>query len=134
VFLFGSAKSTKSHEAWAKSHRIPYFALPDELEALEAALKRLLKPRTRGLASRRAANGDDGADSDGRLVFRDGAGTKWTVYDRRSRTRRTGVIERRFVNEQGQERPCVIATSEAKSHSVAQLKSQLARAIGMPLR
>ena len=58
-------------------------------------------------------DGDGVADSidTGNGTFDDGAGTRWSVYDRRASDERRRVIDRDFVSSNGEVRRCENAPS-----------------------
>ena len=74
-------------------------------------------------------------DADGTLVFGDGYGETWRVYDRRTGERRNGVgrshsgYYRAFVNDAGDEWRCPLADNEIIDETTSALERQLARAV-----
>jgi len=129
LLLFGRASEIDARMAWADECGVPAFALPEELDALQAALEGIVRPverRPRG-GERRAAIVTTGqADT---LVFEDDAGRRWSVYDRRTTDRRGETVDRKFISESGEIRHCVIGRGDADSVSVASLSRQLERAL-----
>ena len=128
VLMFGSADSVGQRAAWATARHVPMFAIPADVHALQAALERVLspgKPSPRG-TERRTAHTERAPN--GTLIFDDGKGTRWSVYDRRAADRRQDVIDRSFVSDRGEVRHCDVPLADAESISVAELSRQLARA------
>jgi hypothetical protein len=74
-------------------------------------------------------------DADGTLVFGDGYGETWRVYDRRSGERRAGLgrgdsgYYRAFVNSAGEEWRCLLSENEIIDETTFALEGQLARAV-----
>ena len=74
-------------------------------------------------------------DADGTLMFGDGYGETWRVYDRRSGERRSGPLRahsgyyRAFVNSAGDEWRCLLAENEIIDETTVALEQQLARAV-----
>jgi hypothetical protein len=130
VLLFGSVSAVQGRRAWAKEHKVPAFALPTELDDLQAALEGLLEPaQARARATQRRAQGGDGSRGAGNLVFSDPSGMRWTVYDRRMGDRRAGDVDRRFVSARGQVRHCMITAEDALLETATALNRQLARSV-----
>lgn len=131
ILMFGSAESISQRDAWATRRKVPTFALPGALNALQKALERLLQPQLiyRREVERRAhtERGDDGT-----LILEDEEGTRWSVYDRRGTDRRANVVDRRFVSDNGEVRHCDVPIESAESLTVAALTEQLARATVIP--
>ena len=73
-------------------------------------------------------------DADGTLVFGDGRGGNWRVYDRRGGERRashgrmSSGFYRVFVNEAGEEWRCVLDDDEIIDDTAGGLEEQLQRA------
>ena len=129
VLLFGSRPAIRAREQWILERSLAAFELPSEVDRLIVTLNHFRRgDGLRRLGERRqvpiAAYRPD-------RVFHDGAGRKWSVYDRRGADRRQGV-ERHFVSESGEIRSCVLSGEEAGDNSVQGLADQLARAT--PLR
>lgn len=132
VLMFGSTASVSSKRSWATERAIPIYALPAEIDALQGSLERLRPPADSPMRqTQRREVTRARREPAGRLVFSDGAGARWTVYDRRSSDRR-GEIDRRFVSDDGQVLRCKISIEEARSESATTLNEQLARAIAAP--
>ena len=133
VVLFGSAAALAERSAWAREHGVQAFQLPEDVDKLQASLEKLRNgsqpaggERTPRLASRRAHTM---RDQEGTLIFDDGKGTRWSVYDRRAGDRRVATLDRRFVSsESGVVLHCKLTEEEAAATSVAALSEQLARA------
>lgn len=128
LLLFGSDSALGPRRAWAETNQIPAYALPEELDTLRFALEHVLDAESdapRG-SDRRAGIGE--RRPDGRLVFEDGAGMRWTVYDRRGADRRANLVDRRFVSDTGQVWRCEVSFEESQSLSIEHLARQLARA------
>ena len=126
LLMFGAAKDVDERMDWADERGIPTFALPDEVEALQAALEGMARPaarKQRGGERRQASLSVDEA-----LVFEDVRGTRWSVYDRRTSDRRARV-ERKFISEAGDIRHCFIASGDAAEVTVEALSGQLERAL-----
>jgi hypothetical protein len=127
VMLFGHPASIAPLKEWAAQHDIDAFALPEELERLQDALdgQRPMRMTTR--------QGDRRApiqrNPDGSLHFQDAAGTRWTVYDRRSGDRRAGEVTREFVSDEGERRTCSVGAADASTPSPAELAEQLKRSV-----
>src|SRR5439155_413150 len=104
---------------WARQRELPYLQLPTDAEVfgrlIDQAIRRERRSRLAG--DRRAAARTERA-IDGTLVFHDGAGRRWYVYDRRSGERRRanpeeGESYRVFVSDDGGvELRCPLAPAE----------------------
>lgn len=129
LILFGRAAEIDARMSWADEHRIPAFALPEEIDALQAALEGLVRPLERRprMGERRAAIVTTGQAD--RLVFEDHVGRRWTVYDRRTTDRRGDRVERKFISETGIVHHCIIGAGDADLVSVASLSRQLEQAL-----
>ena len=73
-------------------------------------------------------------EADGTLIFGDGHGTRWQVYDRRSGERRgsgltSSQFYRAFVNESGEEWRYQLAAAELIDETASTLQRQLERAV-----
>jgi hypothetical protein len=127
VMLFGHPASIAPLKEWAAQHDIDAFALPEELERLQDALDGQHPERMT------ARQGDRRAplqrNPDGSLHFQDAAGTRWTVYDRRTGDRRAGGVTREFVSDEGERRTCTVGAADASAPSRAELADQLKRSI-----
>ena len=130
LVLFGRADEIDERMSWADEHGIPAFALPEEINALQAALEGLVRPLERRprMGERRSAAIVTTGQAD-RLVFEDDAGRRWTVYDRRTTDRRGDRVERKFISETGAVHHCFIGASDADIVSVASLSRQLEQAL-----
>lgn len=129
LMMFGTSGIVQLRRAWAERQRVAMFELPGQLGALGEELHRLRDlDGTQRLATRRAHTE---RDQDGTLIFDDGKGTRWSVYDRRANDRRGSTVDRRFVNERGGVLHCDVSEEEAGSLSVATLAGQLARATAL---
>lgn len=128
VLLFGGANAVSAKRSWALERLIPVFALPGDIDALQTALERLVPAKTPSPRQSQRRDGSRAQRAPVRLSFVDGAGTHWTVYDRRVADRRVAVVDRRFVSEAGVVLRCTVSVKEAESDSIAQLTRQLARA------
>ena len=130
LLLFGSAAKIDARMPWADERGIPAFALPDELDALQAALEGMVRPveRRPRVGDRRSAAIVTTGQAD-TLVFEDDAGRRWSVYDRRTTDRRKDMVERKFISESGEIHHCLIGSTDAKSLSVTSLSRQLEHAL-----
>lgn len=133
VLLFGSAALIRARREWATAQQVKTFQLPDDVERLQASLDHLrngANADARGHVvrggSRRAAHTE--RDQEGTLIFDDGKGTRWSVYDRRGNDRRQSAVDRQFVSSTGEVWHCAMSEEEAASTTVASLTEQLARA------
>lgn len=126
VILFGGRENLKRLEEWAGNAAVPSFVLPDEIDALRDALRRL-PPRESGRAfvERSDRRGRIERAADGHLIFFDQAGRRWSVYDRRGADRRQ-PLHRRFVSDQGQVMGCDLPAEDAAPTADA-LERQLAQ-------
>jgi hypothetical protein len=132
--MFGTAAIARKRRAWAERQDVPVFELPAQVSVLHDELLRLREPEQKQRTSTRRAPPHTERDQDGTLIFDDGKGTRWSVYDRRSEDRRSkNSVDRRFVNENGAVLHCDVSEDEAASVSVADLARQLARATPLPL-
>src|SRR4051812_19278573 len=113
VFLFGSPDAVDARRAWAAERVIPTFVIPYDLERLQEALERV---STDGQNPRRTAGRRAHTERapDGTLIFDDGAGHRWSVYDRRGGDRRKEIVDREFVSEEGEVRHCDLSLDAAK--------------------
>ncbi len=127
LLLFGGAAATAARRPWAEARSIPVYTLPDEVPALEEAIRAIAAGAGKTMRSfeRRGRS-----QISGPLVVRDRSGTKWSVYDRRSADRRQHVIDREFVSETGEVRHCHIDEKEAERTTPEALMDQLERAVG----
>jgi len=124
VILFGSLERAQGRRTWAVERGVPLFALPNDIEALAQALQALTQRTASRTTSRRAPHTE--RERDGTLIFDDGAGTRWSVYDRRKdRDRR--LFDRRFVSDGGEVRHCEMTEAETSHTSARDLADQLAR-------
>ena len=130
LLMFGSARDVDQRMAWADERGIPTFALPDEVEALQAALEAMARPAPRN--HRRGERRQASLAVDEALVFEDSGGTRWSVYDRRTTDRRAAMVERKFISESGDIRHCFIASGDAAQVTVEALSGQLERALATP--
>ncbi len=128
VLLFGSATTIAAKRLWALERLIPVFALPGDIEALQAALERLAPAKTSSPRKTQRRSESRAQRGPARLSFTDGAGTHWTVYDRRVADRRVEMVDRRFVSDAGEVVRCTVSVKDAESDSIAELSEQLARA------
>ena len=130
LILFGRADEIDARMSWADEHGIPAFALPEEIDALQAALEGLVRPLERRprIGERRSAAIVTTGQAD-RLVFEDDAGRRWTVYDRRTIDRRGDRVERKFISETGAVHHCIIGAGDADAVTVAALSRQLEQAL-----
>lgn len=126
VLMFGSPAAISQRREWAEQQGVPVFELPGQLSELQSALERLGAPERKPRVVSRRARADRGQD--GTLIFDDGKGTRWSVYDRRAGDRRRAEVDRRFVSESGEVLHCGVSEEEAAATSVAALAEQLARA------
>ena len=131
VMLFGHPASIAPLKEWAAELDVDVFALPDELERMQSALDGQHR------SSLVVRQGDRRAsvqrNPDGSLLYEDKAGTRWSVYDRRSGDRRAVEVTREFVSETGERRVCVVAVRGA-TPSPDELAEQLKRSIPAPDR
>ena len=133
ILLFGSAGLIRARREWATAQRIKTFQLPEDVARLQASLDHLRNGAekspggrvVRG-SSRRSAHTE--RDQEGTLIFDDGKGTRWSIYDRRGNERRRSAVDRQFVSSTGEVRHCEMSEEEAASLTVASLAEQLARA------
>lgn len=125
VLIFGAAGATLRRQAWAKKNKVPIYTLPDDLAELEKEIRRIAAGA--GKSSRTFERRGKNMIS-GPLVVLDRAGTRWSVYDRRSADRRQHVIDREFVSETGEVRHCHLDEDEAGVTSPEVLIDQLERA------
>jgi len=134
VAVFGTADDSQTGRAWAARHDIRYFELPVDLEAFGRVLD-LAAADARGerrQASRRTSPGVERA-LDGTLVFIDGAGERWYVYDRRGSDRRAAAhAYRAFVSEGGVERRCELTEKEFAEREPSALRAQLEHSAQVP--
>jgi hypothetical protein len=126
VMLFGTRATVDKRRGWAERQHVRTFELPTEVDALHDALQQLREPARNRRASNHTPHIE--RDQDGTLVLDDGAGTRWTVYDRRSQARRSAHVDRQFVNANGAVLHCDMSEEEAAHMSAADLARQLARA------
>lgn len=120
---------------WARQRELPYLQLPTDAEVFGRLIDQAIRHerRSRLAGDRRAAARTERA-IDGTLVFHDGAGRRWYVYDRRSGERRRanpeeGESYRVFVSDDGGvELRCPLAPAEFRDKTPATLERQLARA------
>jgi hypothetical protein len=111
VAAFGLSAKDETAD-WARQRGLPYLELPTDAEAFGRTLDQAvrLERRARPVGDRRAVSRTERA-IDGTLVYRDGAGRRWYVYDRRSGEDRRavgsdGVVYRLFVREDGVKLGC----------------------------
>jgi hypothetical protein len=129
VAVFCGAAHKERHAQWAVEHGIPVFCLPADTDQLAVWLDevRAGSRTTRSTTERRDKPSATRA-SDGTLVLVDGTGVKWSVYDRRSvDRRRSGVMERHFVNDFGEARTCELQRDEIGRVTAKALNDQLLR-------
>ena len=126
LLLFGGAAAAKARRPWAEARGITVYALPDEINALEEAIRAIAAGAGK---STRSFERRGRSQISGPLEVRDRSGTKWSVYDRRSADRRQHVIDREFVSETGEVRHCHIDETEAERTSPEALMDQLERAM-----
>jgi hypothetical protein len=134
VAVFGAANGSETGRAWAARHDIRYFELPVDLESFGRVLDLAAGDveLERRQANRRNTPGVERA-IDGTLVFIDGAGGRWYVYDRRGTDRRAMQHPyRAFVSEDGIERRCELTEKEFASREPSALRAQLAQAAQVP--
>jgi hypothetical protein len=122
VALFGSDRGLEERQHWISERNIPAFALPKQLARFVETLNHVR--RGDGLRRGGERRAPEAARPD--HEFRDGRGTRWTVYDRRGADRRQEV-DRRFVSETGESRHCLISSVEAERRSTDALVDQLGR-------
>lgn len=125
VMIFGAAGSTPGRRAWAEANKVPIYTLPDDVPALEKEISRIANGA--GKSSRKFERRGKNMIT-GPLVVHDRAGTRWSVYDRRSADRRQHAIDREFVSETGEVRHCHLDEDEAGVTSPEVLIDQLERA------
>lgn len=138
VFGSGSASVDDVARAWADRHGIRLFRLPVDLEFFGRVLDQAARTgqAERRVGDRRDAPAVDRA-LDGTLVFFDGAGKAWYVYDRRGGDRRLegpGPARpyRSFVSLDGSERRCELDEVGFAAREPSALGAQLARAAQVP--
>ena len=124
----------------ARDRGVPWFEVPIGLQDLSRAVELAAASDWWRRRSERRAAGSEGGD--GRLVFVDPHGRRWSVYDRRSGVDRRGAgeaeVQRVFVDESGGEWACELTPgdragdegpSAARVPSPAELQRQLERAV-----
>lgn len=126
LLMFGSAATATARRQWAEARQVSVFALPDEVARLTTELQRIASG-----AGKRARSFERRGRPQilGPLVFNDQSGTRWSVYDRRSKDRRQHEIDREFVSESGEVRHCHIDELEAAKTSPEELNRQLERSL-----
>lgn len=128
VILFGGRENLKRLEEWAGDAAVPSFVLPDEIDALRDALRRIPPLESeRAFVERSDRRGIIERAADGHLVFFDRAGRRWSVYDRRGSDRRQ-PLHRRFVSDQGQVMGCDLPAETDAAPTADALERQLAQA------
>lgn len=143
IVIFDAHGHAPELAALALRRGIPWLEMPSNAAALRRVLDAAVSSRWwRGDGERRQAQrrqrATPGAERgpDGRLVYLDGEGRRWFVYDRRAGDRRRG--ERReehewestriFVRDDGESRSCVVNERELDDVTPSALGGQLARA------
>lgn len=121
---------------WARQHSLPFLRLPADSETFGRILDQAARAERRSrIAGDRRAPAHTERAVDGTLVFHDGRGQRWYVYDRRSGERRRAGSSagngsyRVFVRDDGVELRCELAPHEFRDRSAETLERQLARAI-----
>jgi hypothetical protein len=134
VAVFGTANDSQTGRAWAARHDIRYFELPVDLESFGRVLDLAANDVSaeRRQSNRRSSPGTERA-LDGTLVFIDGTGKRWYVYDRRAVDRR--AIQhpyRAFISADGVERRCELTEKEFAAREPSALRAQLEHAAQVP--
>ena len=135
--IFGAPRSSRALAPQAIARHVPVFDFPATLADLERVLDTARGSQWWGRAAERRrppiARVEAGAGDS--LVYHDGEGCRWNVYDRRGRERRCesadleASVERVFVSETGEVRTCHLAEEEAEARHPDELAAQLARAV-----
>ena len=128
IILFGTPGTAGRVRAVALERKLSWFALPVD----RATVTRLIKEAVASAGVR--SGGDRRRPSarqapDGTLIYRDRAGRKWQVYDRRVGERRKADAYRAFVNDAGEEWRYELSDGEAGETSAGALERQLAAAV-----
>ena len=141
--IFGAPRSSRALAPQAIARHVPVFDFPATLADLERVLDTARGSQWWGRAAERRrppiARVEAGAGDS--LVYHDGEGCRWNVYDRRGRERRRETaapgasadpgasVERVFVSETGEVRTCQLAEAESDARHPEELAAQLARAV-----
>ena len=135
VVLFAEPAMSADVEALAQARGLPCIVLPTDRAAVArvlAATGPQTEPRS-GSDRRRPPSAYSAPD--GTLVYRDRAGQRWLVYDRRTGERRAGghrdsvdPPHRAFISESGEEWRFPIARGQPLEATASALEWQLARA------
>jgi hypothetical protein len=137
--LFCGSRDEDRARDWARSHQLPFFRLPVDLEEFGRVLDRAARgPRAardeRRLGDRRLEPVVDRA-VDGTLLLVDHQGQSWYVYDRRGSDRRASDASgpyRSFVSPDGLELRASLTEAEFAAREPETLIAQLARAAQVP--
>lgn len=137
VILFSSPGSAADVQALAESRGLDWLTLPVDGRRLANVLGRATGPARRK-RDRRVRSSPTMAPGGG-LLYRDGSGRTWRVYDRRAGPRRSsdpsgsssadGHAYRVFINEQGEEWRFPFTGDRPLGVTVAALERQLAKAV-----
>jgi CheY-like chemotaxis protein len=112
--VFGPRARSDRLAELAHERGVPWFEVPLDLESLVRAVEMAAasdwwrrRPDRRSGAPAEGTEARTERDADGRLVFVDPEGRRWSVYDRRRTVDRRGagrpILHRFFVNEAGEE-------------------------------
>lgn len=138
VAVFGVSQKADAEE-WARQHGLPYLELPADAEAFGRMLDQAVRlDRRARLSGDRRTMAKTERAIDGTLVFQDGEGHRWYIYDRRSgedrRASSAGAgLYRVFVREDGMSVRYALGADELGDTSPATLERQLARATAGPM-
>jgi len=125
ILMFGPKSAIEQRRAWLRDNDVLGYALPSEIEILQAALERIARGEAPKAPAPRKKRPSVELMENGTLLYCDELGTRWSVYDRRGQDRR---IQRRFVSDAGDVRSCDIPDTEAASNTPDELSKQIARA------